>query len=184
MFYNWSLQIRLIFVLYLCMWVHILFRLWRRRMFQVEKNYSSWQRIVLARYLDSFLFNHIRDSPIARTRSFALVVLEASPQVYILQIYWRGGVWKKTGTLAKFGQKTGTFTHFGPIFACFLHTFLYIFTYLQIFWQKVIGQDIRVVWVKNRYIWRIYTCELHFYVFETSLFRTSIQWFLLVIQIY
>ena len=30
------------------------------------------------RCLDSFLFNHIQDSPIARTRSFALVVLEAS----------------------------------------------------------------------------------------------------------
>ena len=166
MFYNWSLQIRLIFVLYLCMWVHILFRLWRRRMFQVEKNYSSWRKKFSARYLDSFLFNHIRDSPIARTRSFALVVLEASPQVYILQIYWRGGVSeKKTGTLAKFGQKTGTFTHFGPIFACFLHTFLYIFTYLQIFWQKVIGQDIRVVWVKTgtfeEYIpVKIYCCRM------------------------
>ena len=59
-----------------------------------------------------------------------------------------GGVWKKTGTLAKFGQKTGTFTHFLTIFACFyIHfcMFQHIYRYFDI---KLLGKIF--VWFRSK----------------------------------
>ena len=58
------------------------------------------------------------------------MLTQVGAQVYKLHIYWKGvGVWQKTGTLAKFREKTGTSTLIQQNLACFT----YIFVYFDIF---------------------------------------------------
>jgi len=51
----------------------------------------------------------------------------------------RGGGWQKTGTLAKFRQKTDTFTHTQPNFACFYIHFWVLSRIYRYFDQMFLG---------------------------------------------